>query len=53
MLAQIDERLRALHGTEARFEAGASVGDAGSEAHIELPLESAPAIDVEERPGPP
>jgi len=53
MLAQIDERLRALHGTEARFEAGASVGDAGSEAHIELPLEAAPAIDVEERPGPP
>ena len=53
MLAQIDERLRALHGTEARFEAGASVGNAGSEAHIELPLESAPAVDVDERPGRP
>jgi len=53
MLAQIDERLRALHGTEARFEAGASVGNAGSEAHIELPLESAPGVDVDERPGRP
>jgi LytS/YehU family sensor histidine kinase len=51
MLEQIDERLRALHGTEARFEAVASVGGAGSEAHIELPLESAPAIDGDERGG--
>ena len=46
-LQQIDERLRALYGEEARFECRASSAGSGSESRIELPLESdEPATNV-------
>jgi hypothetical protein len=39
-LQQIDERLRALYGEEARFECRAASAGSGSESRIELPLDS-------------
>ena len=49
LLAQIDERLRALHGDLMRFEGRASAAGAGSEAVVELPLEVAETSEAEAR----